>query len=259
MKRCIGRKQKEKSGKMAGTMIHLVIAVRLADFIEKNGYSIKTSIEEENGTAFNRNMFVVGNICPDGIMNHENYERSMKLHTHFRDGIPDGDFGKEGTIEIFEERLKGFWEKHLEDEKSVGGLYLGYITHMMTDKRFVLCERPKYFENISVIGLTDHDKETFVYFNKDTDLVDFRLVREMPELLEARDILEETGGYYIKNMINGTDLDKSRKWMLKHFFEDGQVIEESRFLDYNSIVKFIGDTVEYIKKRLIDEKFIIHV
>ena len=32
---------------MAGTMIHLVIAVRLADFIEKNGYLIKTSIEEE--------------------------------------------------------------------------------------------------------------------------------------------------------------------------------------------------------------------
>ena len=158
---------------MAGTMIHLVIAVRLADFIEKNGYLIKTSIEEEEGTDLNRKMFVVGNICPDGIMNHKNYERSMKLHTHFRDGIPDGDFGKDGTIEIFEERLKGFWEKHLEDEKYVRGLYLGYITHMMTDKRFVLYERPKYFENISVIGLTDHDRETFVYFNRDTDLVDF--------------------------------------------------------------------------------------
>ena len=88
-------------------MIHLVIAVRLADFIEKNGYLIKTSIEEEEGTDLNRKMFVVGNICPDGIMNHKNYERSMKLHTHFRDGIPDGDFGKDGTIEIFEGRLKG--------------------------------------------------------------------------------------------------------------------------------------------------------
>ena len=55
---------------MAGTMIHLVIAVRLADFIEKNGYLIKTSIEEEEGTDLNRKMFVVGNICPDGIMNH---------------------------------------------------------------------------------------------------------------------------------------------------------------------------------------------
>ena len=65
----------------------------------------------------------------------------------------------------------------------------------------VLYERPKYFENISVIGLTDHDRETFVYFNRDTDLVDFKLVREMPELLEAKDILEETSGYYIKDMI----------------------------------------------------------
>ena len=243
---------------MAGTMIHLVIAVRLADFIEKNGYLIKTSIEEKEGTDLNRKMFVVGNICPDGIMNHKNYERSMKLHTHFRDGIPDGDFGKDGTIEIFEGRLKGFWEKHLEDEKYVRGLYLGYITHMMTDKRFVLYERPKYFENISVIGLTDHDRETFVYFNRDTDLVDFKLVREMPELLEAKDILEETSGYYIKDMITSIDLDKSRMWILNHFFEKEHVIEESRFLDYKSIIKFIDDTVEYIKKRLLDEKFLIN-
>ena len=71
------RIKKEKRGKMAGTMIHLVIAVRLADFIEKNGYLIKTSIEEEEGTDLNRKMFVVGNICPDGIMNHKNYERSI--------------------------------------------------------------------------------------------------------------------------------------------------------------------------------------
>ena len=34
------RIKKEKRGKMAGTMIHLVIAVRLADFIEKNDVSI---------------------------------------------------------------------------------------------------------------------------------------------------------------------------------------------------------------------------
>lgn len=43
---------------MAGTMIHLVIAVRLADFIEKNGYLIKTSIEEEEGKDLNRK-----NVC----------------------------------------------------------------------------------------------------------------------------------------------------------------------------------------------------
>lgn len=52
------RIKKEKRGKMAGTMIHLVIAVRLADFIEKNGYLIKTSIEEEEGTDLNRK-----NVC----------------------------------------------------------------------------------------------------------------------------------------------------------------------------------------------------
>ncbi len=242
---------------MAGTMIHLVIAVRLADFIENNDYQIK--LANENYIEFNRNMFVVGNICPDGIMERQNYERSMKLHTHFRDGIPDGDFGKDGTVGLFEHRLNEFWSEHFEDERSVKGIYLGYITHMMTDKKFILYERPKYFENISCIGLTDQDRETFVHFNRDTDLVDFKLVREMPELSEAKEILEKTSGYCIKNMITADELDRSRKWIIRHFFEEKHVLEESEFLDYNSIVKFIDDTVEYIKKRLVDEKFIVKV
>ena len=75
---------------------------------------------------------------------------------------------------------------------------------------------------------------------------------------KAKDILEETSGYYIKDMITNIDLDKSRMWILNHFFEKEHVIEESRFLDYKSIIKFIDDTVEYIKKRLLDEKFLIN-
>lgn len=243
---------------MAGTMIHLVIAVRLADFIESNGYRIRLADRFEECADLNRNMFVVGNICPDGIMERTNYERNMKLHTHFRDEIPDGDFGKDGTVELFEKRLCEFWNRHMDDEKDTGGLYLGYITHMMTDKMFVLYERPKYFENISRIGLTDHDRETFVHFNKDTDLIDFRLVREKPELLEAEKILKKTSGYYIKDMITADELDRSRKWIIKHFFDEKHIVEESEFLDYDSIIKFIDKTVENIKERLIKEKFIIN-
>ena len=171
---------------MAGTMIHLVIAVRIAENIKKNGYKIR--LADGSNIHFDKNMFIAGNICPDGIMERKNYERNMKLHTHFRDGIPDGDFGKNGTIKLFEKRMADFWREHCEDERVASGLYLGYITHMMTDKRFILYERPKYFQNISKIGLTERDRETFVYFNKDTDLVDFKLVKEMPELSEAEKI-----------------------------------------------------------------------
>lgn len=244
-----------KEVKMAGTMIHLVIAVRIFEIIDKNNCKIRL----DNGNFINvdRNMFVVGNVCPDGIMERKNYERSMKLHTHFRDNIPDGDFGKEGTVELFEKRLSEFWKKHMEDEKHTHGLYLGYITHMMTDKRFILYERPKYFENIAKIGLTDHDRETFIYFNRDTDLIDFQLVREMPELNEAKKILKETDGYYIKDMVTMEELDKSRKWIIRHFFDENTIEDKSSFLEYNSIVKFIDETVEYIKNRLINEKYLV--
>lgn len=239
---------------MAGTMIHLVIAVRIAENIKKNGYKIR--LADGSNIHFDKNMFIAGNICPDGIMERKNYERNMKLHTHFRDGIPDGDFGKNGTIKLFEKRMADFWSEHCEDERVASGLYLGYITHMMTDKRFILYERPKYFQNISKIGLTERDRETFVYFNKDTDLVDFKLVKEMPELSVAEKILRETRDYYIKNMITKEELDKSRRWIIKYFFEEKHIEENSKFLDYNSILKFCGDTVNYILDRLKNESYL---
>ena len=89
---------------MAGTMIHLVIAVRIAENIKKNGYKIR--LADGSNIHFDKNMFIAGNICPDGIMERKNYERNMKLHTHFRDGVPDGDFGKNGTIKLFEKRMR---------------------------------------------------------------------------------------------------------------------------------------------------------
>ncbi len=75
---------------MAGTMVHLMIADILAQ--EWTGKEIITPY---GSTRVEYDYFVAGNICPDGIMARKGYVREMKKHTHFRDGIPDGDFHKE--------------------------------------------------------------------------------------------------------------------------------------------------------------------
>jgi hypothetical protein len=238
---------------MAGTMVHLLVAEKLLQELAGREwrYFFQKPVE------FDADYFVAGNICPDGVMAREGYQREMKLHTHFRDGIPDGSFDKPGMIPLFEQRMKAFWQQHEEDEQQCPGLYLGYVTHMMTDERFILEERPKFFENIAVIGLTQKDVETFTRFNKETDLVDFRLIREYPVLQEARKSLECVPPYEIKGMMTQQELTASRNWILQYFFQEPHTTEEAEFLDYQSMVQFIEKVVKEIVQRLVDEQYII--
>jgi hypothetical protein len=237
---------------MAGTVVHLLIAERLLQKLVDRGarYSFDASLKPD------QDYFIAGNICPDGIMARAGYQREMKLHTHFRDGIPDGSFDKPGMVPLFEKRLREFWEAHKRDERECPGLYLGYITHMMTDQRFILKERPKFFENISVIGLTEQDRETFIRFGRETDSVDFRLIREYPELREAYASLKRVKPYEIKGMITEEELTASRTWILGHFFEEEHEEGEPRFLEYGSMVQFIGEVTEEIVQRLLIEGYL---
>ena len=237
---------------MAGTIVHLTVAERLYRYITDNDlkycFDSRLNIDED--------YFIAGNICPDGIMARNNYEREMKLHSHFRDGIPDGTFGNPGTVELFEKRMTGFWNEHLKEEKQCPGLYLGYITHMMTDKRFILGERNEFFKAISVTGLTDKDRETFVIFNAETDMVDFKLIEDISELNNAKNSLERVKPNEIKGLITERELTDSRKWILEHFFYSMHETSEPLYLNYDRMRKFIDDVAGEIVERLVNEGYL---
>lgn len=238
---------------MAGTMVHLLTAEKLKKRLLQKKWCYPNGILAN----MNPDYFITGNICPDGIMARKGYERDMKLHTHFRDGIPDGSFEKPGMVPLFERRMKTFWEEHLTDEIACQGLYLGYITHMMTDERFILDERPKFFLNISVTGLTEKDRETFVRFNKETDLVDFKLLREYEELQSARFSLERVPAYEIKGMITKEELTASREWILEYFFRTEHENEEPKYLRYENMVTFVDMVSDEIMERLFAEGYLL--
>lgn len=237
---------------MAGTMVHLLVAQHLLDEIKRRGlrYCFNSTLVMKD------DFFIAGNICPDGIMARKGYRREMKLHSHFRDDIPDGSFGDPGMVPLFEKRMQEFWQEHAEDERKMPGLYLGYITHMMVDERFILEERPKFFENIASIGLTKKDVETFIRFNTETDLVDFRLVREKLELQKARVALENVGPYEIEGMITEDELIQSRQWILTHFFEEMHPEKEAEFLQYDDMVEFAERVEKEIIQRLHHEGYL---
>lgn len=236
---------------MAGTMVHLLVAEKLYQGIRERGLVYAAphlTVPEEA-------YFIAGNICPDGIMAREGYRREMKLHTHFRDGIPDGSFEAPGMVELFEERMNAFWQEHLQDEGEKPGLYLGYVTHMMTDERFILEERPEFFRRIAVLGLTERDRETFVRFGKETDLVDFHLIYDFPEITRAKELLMKIEPYEIRGMLNAKELTASREWILQYFFGEAHLPEETKYLRYDSMVAFAEQVTEEILERLQKEKY----
>ena len=73
---------------MAGTIVHLAVATQLDQLFANEPERYLGKMADK----YCSNDFFAGNICPDGIMAREGYCREMKLHTHMRDGIPDGTF-----------------------------------------------------------------------------------------------------------------------------------------------------------------------
>ena len=240
---------------MAGTMVHLLVAEGLYEKLN----TAEWKYYFDDALRFSEDDFIAGNICPDGIMARKGYQREMKLHTHFRDDIPDGSFEEEGNVEKFEARLKNFWLSHEKEEKERPGLYLGYVTHMMTDEKFILEERPRFFEEIRKIGLTVRDQETYVYFGKETDLADFWLIRKYKELQKAKESLERVSPYEIKGMITMEELTGSRNWILQHFFYEEHQEIQTEFLKCDRMERFASCAVEEIFGRLFAEGYLCKV
>lgn len=231
---------------MAGTMVHLVMADILAQ-----KWAGREIITPYGSTRVEYDYFIAGNICPDGIMARKGYVREMKKHTHFRDGIQDGDFHKEENLALFHKRLDGFMENSFKNFKTGNerSLYLGYWVHMLADEMFVVQIRPEFLRNISVTGLTEDNMETFKYFSKDVDMVDFRIVNEYTGIKRIYNALSGIKPYGISGMVTEEELTDSRNWILQYFFETGHtVIEEPVYISYNRMMDFIKNSANKISR-----------
>ena len=166
---------------MAGSVEHMAVAVELLreDQRQKGSFlKLKDPVH-----------FVLGNLAPDGIMSRKGYVRSMKMHTHFRDGIPDWEFTRDDHQKVFHQRIRSFCAQMLPEPALDRDLYLGYVTHILTDEIFMKTIRQEFMEKIAAIGLTDRDAETFEHFTYDVNQIDFRLGREYPGIKRAEDCL----------------------------------------------------------------------
>lgn len=231
---------------MAGTCVHLAVAAELNQIFQKQRRRCLGAHAEE----YDSSLFFAGNICPDGIMARKNYRREMKLHSHLRDGIPDGTFQEPEKLALFHQRLKSFYQSNLEREDRDFSLYLGYLTHMLTDEKFILEIHSGVLDAIARTGYTSKNKETFVLFGQDVDQIDFRLAAEYPGIREVYEALRTVSPYEVAGMITTEELTDSRNWILRYFFETPHEIRKPRFLPYDRMLRFIPDAVEEIMHKL---------
>ncbi len=241
---------------MAGTMVHLVIATELINKLKTKKpfyFNIKNN-DIDDKYKFPRNIlrnedeekhFLVGNVCPDRIHAREHYERSMKKHTLFRDDIPDPEFHYETHLKVFHNRLEQFANDVLLNvHEREYELYLGYITHILSDEYFMLKVRPVFLKTQEKFGLGVYDDETFIRFTYDVNMIDFRLAREYRYSELIYRYLQETSGYSIEGMLTKDELDASRQWILKTYFDTEHEKKDPLYISYEEMWEFIDYTVD---------------
>ena len=190
---------------MAGVIVHLAVAD--ATFKELN---IK-----------NLPLYYAGNVAPDCIHSRKNYQRQMKKHTHLRDGISDWDFILPENLKLFQQRL-GKFQKEYCNKVDNQELYLGYLTHLITDEMFM----------------------------RDVNGADTLAAKNINFINDPVEMMKKSYGCYIRDYITANEMKDGMEWIIDNFFSDKNNFEEPAFLTMEMIEDFIQIAVNEIYKRI---------
>ena len=193
---------------MAGTVMHLVIADRLLEIfhIKNPGY------------------FYCGNLAPDAIMNRKNYEREMKRHTHFKDGLRLHELRIPANFQTYLGRLNAFYHTLVEKPDPHHEIYFGYFTHMLVDELYLLHFRDGFVDQLIAEGKEPTDEAFFRLFTKDVYLVDLELVRTYPFHYPMPDTLHIKETYEIPGFITSQELLDSKEFIINMNFKQKETV-----------------------------------
>lgn len=225
---------------MAGTVMHLVVADKLLD---------KLNIKDPAS-------FYCGNLAPDAIMARENYEREMKNHTHFKDGIGLRmfEFRQKERQEEYHKKFNAFVERFLDKESPEYELYLGYVVHMLTDELYLLDYYESFLVELEAQGKELWDEEFVKGYVSDVDRVDWEIVREYTFKHKMPDILRSKSGYEITDFITADELESSKQYIIWRNFETSHEKTPLAVTTYEKNYDFIDLCVERIPSML-QERF----
>lgn len=222
---------------MAGLITHMVIAREMIKQLPEG------SIREEG-------LFYLGNLAPDAVHAREGYIRAYKKHTHFRDDIPDMEFELEEHRSVYRKRLEEFIAQNRERGDGLEDLYLGYVTHILTDELFILTVRKEFCKVMEQMGISQNDHRFFEYIVRDMNRNDLLLVKHYEDMEIIRRCIEQVRIYRIDGLLDTREMKISRDWLVNYHF-----LEEHEFLDpvyisYDRTIEFIQEAVRTITDML---------
>ncbi len=224
---------------MAGTATHLAIADIL---YAKLGKKIIN----------NPSLYFSGNIAPDAVHARTNYQRSDKKHTHLTEGISGSDFKNADKVTVFHERLRIFAKNYYHVQEPDSDLYLGYITHLITDELFNIHIRQQFVAAMEIEGISQEDPEFFRRIIHDIESVDSVIVNRYPYMQNIHSLLENVWDYEIHDYISADEINRSKRWVLDTFFSSASAKDDFKYYSYESACSFIHFAAEHILYRLIE-------
>lgn len=222
---------------MAGIITHLIVAREILKLLPEN------IITEED-------QFYAGSIAPDAIHAREGFVRADKKHTHFRDDIPDKEFGMPNNLELFHNRIADFIRQNRKADKELLDLNRGYVVHLLTDELYLLTIRQEYIEAVRTKGIIQSDKEFFHGIVTDMTRNDELLADRYPEMDKIGSKLEHVTSHEISGLLSKDELEASRGWVLWRFFKEQRELLQPIHISYDRTLEFIHMAAADITRRL---------
>ncbi len=221
---------------MAGTATHLAVADKITEKLSEASF---LSLPE----------FYSGNIAPDAVHSRAGYKREYKKETHLTVGLSGADFVHPEKRAIFHQRLREYIERYYRKGEAGADLYLGYITHLVTDEYFNIHIRTQFSEKMAKEGITNEDPEFAKRILSDMDRVDRILMIKYPFGRDVRAILDGVWDYEIRDMVTAGEVNASKRWVIDKLFCESEDMTEPVYYSYAEALCFIESTANAIIER----------
>jgi hypothetical protein len=219
---------------MAGTVTHIAIAEKIYGIVGSGKIS---------GLAD----FYNGNLAPDAIHAKKGYQREDKKRTHLTEGIPNSEMINPEKAKLFYGRVNDFIKNYYVNAHEKD-LYLGYITHLLTDALFNTTVRENIVKKASSDGISQHTPEFAKIITSDIVNVDHALVSKYPFAQNPVEILERKWDYEIKDFISKDEINGSKWWVLESFFKNPTPPQPPIYYSYEEAVDFIEFATEKLTR-----------
>lgn len=188
--------------------------------------------------------FMIGALAPDSVHFRDNYNSEMKKKSHLCVG--DEKWGRITNNQEWTENVLAFLQKnkHLEE---VDFIY-GYCCHILTDiQNNIKIWTPFLLENREAL-----EKGIGSIYHKESYAMDYALYLLNSQQKEIWEILEDSIGYDIPNVVAADEINKMRHSILHSQFLNREFVDVSlnKYVTFSNTREFIASESQHIKNLL---------